>query len=68
MSSPWILPDDGIIDPLAVELTALGIRRVPLTLAERRAAAQAIVARGEGVNQVARRLHVSGSTAHALIA
>lgn len=66
--SPWLLPDDGIIDPIAVELTARGIRRVPLTHAERRVAAQAIMARGDGLNQVAKRLHVSGSTAHTLVA
>jgi hypothetical protein len=66
--SPWLLPDDGIIDPIAVDLAARGVRRVALTLPERRAAARAILARGECINQVAKRLHVSGTTALALIA
>jgi hypothetical protein len=39
------LPDDGIIDPIAVEIAARGIRSVALTRAERQAAAAAILAR-----------------------
>ena len=42
----WLLPDDGIIDPVAVEIAARGTRRVRLTARERRAAAALIVARG----------------------
>jgi hypothetical protein len=64
----WTLPDDGIIDPIAVELAARGIRQVPLTRAERQAAAAAILARGGGLNMICLRLRVSGSTATKLAA
>jgi hypothetical protein len=40
--SPWLLTEDGIIDPLAVELAATGARRVALTPAERLAVAARI--------------------------
>jgi len=57
-----ILPDDGIIDPVAVEIAA-GIRPVALTPAERRLAAARILARGGSLSTVCERLQVSGSTA-----
>jgi hypothetical protein len=59
MSAQWVLPDDGIIDPVAVEITAAGTRRVKLTAPERRAAAALILARGGTVADIERRLHVS---------
>lgn len=37
--SRWVLPDDGIIDPIAVEIAASGHRMVRLTRAKRRAVA-----------------------------
>ena len=64
----WLLPDDGIIDPVAVEITAAGIRRVRLTVPERRAAAALILARGGTANDIAARLHISGQSAAALAA
>jgi hypothetical protein len=64
----WTLPDDGIFDPIAVQLAARGMRQVPLTRAERRAAAAAILARGGGLNMISVRLRVSGSTASKLAA
>ena len=64
----WLLPDDGIIDPVAVEITAAGTRRVRLTVPERRATAALILARGGGVNDIAARLHISGGAAAALAA
>ena len=39
------LADDGIIDPVAVEIAARGIRPVALTRAERQLAAVRILAR-----------------------
>lgn len=63
-----ILPDDGIIDPIAVEIAASGQRRVRLTKAERQLAAQNILAQGGGLSAIARRLHVSGTIARALAA
>jgi hypothetical protein len=62
------LPDDGIIDPVAVEIAARGIRPVALTPAERQLAATRILARGGTLSQVSRRLHVSGTTALTLSA
>jgi hypothetical protein len=63
VNSQWLLPDDGIIDPVAVEVTAAGTRRVRLTVTERRFAAALILARGGTVNDIAARLYVSGQTA-----
>lgn len=65
-ATPWLLPDDGIVDPVAVEITAAGTRRVRLTASERGAAAALIVARGGTVKDIAARLHVSEATARLL--
>jgi hypothetical protein len=62
----WMLPDDGIIDPIAVEIAAKGERRVALTAPERRAAAEMILARGGTVAVIAERLCMSDSAAGAL--
>jgi hypothetical protein len=59
----WLIPDDGIIDPVAVETMAAGARRVRLTLPERRAAAALILARGGTANDIAARLHIGGRAA-----
>lgn len=66
--SAWIIPEDGIIDPLAVLIAASGRRRVRLTQAERRLAAALILARGGTTYRVARSLFLSWSTAVALVA
>jgi len=58
-----VLADDGIIDPIAVEIAARGIRVVALTAPERQAAAARILARGGTLALISRRLRVSGSTA-----
>ena len=60
------LPDDGIIDPLAVEIAAAGTRPIALTSAERQLAAARILASGGTPYQVSARLHISGATALAL--
>ncbi len=62
------LPDDGIIDLIAVEIAARGTRPVALTRAEGRLAAAAILARGGTPNLISKRLHVSGTTALTLAA
>ena len=62
------LADDGIIDPVAVEIAARGIRPVALTRAERQLAALRILARGGTPYLIATRLHVSGTTARTLAA
>jgi len=59
----WLIPDDGIIDPVAVEIMAAGARRVRLSLPERRAAAALILARGGTANDIAARLHIGGRAA-----
>jgi hypothetical protein len=56
-------PDDGIIDPVAVEIVARGIRPVARTAAERQLAAARILAHGGTPTHVSTRLHVSGTTA-----
>jgi hypothetical protein len=61
-----VLADDGIIDPIAVEIAARGTRTVALTPAERQFAAARILARGGTPYLIAKRLHVSGTTALAL--
>jgi hypothetical protein len=63
-----VLTDDGIIDPIAVEIAARGTRPVALTPAERRLAAARILAHGGTSYTIAKRLHVSGTTALALAA
>jgi hypothetical protein len=62
----FTLLDDGIIDPIAVEIAARGIRPVALTAAERQQAAARIIAEGGTVAHVCTRLHVSGTTAQVL--
>jgi hypothetical protein len=62
----WMLPDDGIIDPIAVEVAAKGERRVALTAPERRAAAEMILARGGTVRDIAERLCMSDTAAGGL--
>jgi hypothetical protein len=65
--SEWVIPEDGIIDALAVQIAASGQRRVRLTGMERRLAAALILARGGNAYQVHKRLGVSSATAHALV-
>jgi hypothetical protein len=62
----WLLPDDGIIDPVAVEIAAKGERWVRLTAPERYAAAEMILARGGTARVIAERLRVSDRAASAL--
>ncbi|MFI6603743.1 hypothetical protein ACIBHX_46570 [Nonomuraea sp. NPDC050536] len=63
----WTLPEDGIIDDIAVELAARG-KPAALTKTERRLAAERIIAAGHGPVELAERLHLSGATANALYA
>lgn len=64
----WTLPEDGIIDELAIEIAAKGIRPVALTRTERRIAAALILTAGGSPYLVSKRLHTSCQTAHALAA
>jgi DNA-binding CsgD family transcriptional regulator len=62
----WVLPEDGIIDELAVQIAAAGTRRVALTPTEQRLAAARILAAGGTPYRICRHLHISGRAAHAL--
>jgi len=68
----WSNRDDGVVDDLAVALVAAGMstprRPVRLTPPERRRAVEQITAAGGTAYDVARLLHVSNKTAHALLA
>lgn len=68
----WSRRDDGIVDDLAVQRAADGestpAHPVPLSPPERLRAAALIVAQGGGASQIARRLHVNGVEAAALLA
>ena len=66
--STWVIPDDGIIDPIAVELAANGRRPVRLTRLERRAAAIRILASGGTIYVIAKRLNMSYPAAKVLAA
>ena len=62
----WLLPEDGVVDPLAISLAARGVRPVALTATERRIAAALILAAGGTPNMIAKRLRMAHSTARAL--
>jgi hypothetical protein len=64
----WVIPDDGIIDPIAVEIAANGRRPVRLTRLERRKAAIRILASGGTIYVVAKRLNMSYPAAKVLAA
>lgn len=62
----WLLPDDGIIDPVAVELAATGQRQVRLTETERHEAVALILAEGGSSWLIAKRLKISTAAARSL--
>jgi hypothetical protein len=64
--SPWVLPEDGITDEIAVELAARGVRPVALTPGERAAVVTAVLAGGGTVTLAARRLRCGYRTARTL--
>jgi DNA-binding CsgD family transcriptional regulator len=61
-----LLAEDGIVDPLAVELAASGYRPVALTPTERDLAAIRILAAGGGSATIAARLGISERAARTL--
>ena len=66
--STWVIPDDGIMDPIAVEIAANGQRPIRLTRLERREAAIRILASGGTIYVVAKRLNMSYPAAKVLAA
>lgn len=64
----WLLPDDGIIDELAVRIAASGARRVALTMPEREAAAALMITRGADTAELAANLGTTTIEAARLVA
>src|SRR3954468_11573099 len=60
-----LLPEDGIVDDIAVERAIAG-EKIPLTHRERAAVAAHITAHGGGPGEIGKRLGVSGTTAKSL--
>ena len=50
----WVLTDDGVIVPIAVEIAASGSCPVALTLAERQLATERVLARGGTLSLISR--------------
>jgi hypothetical protein len=65
--SAWVLPEDGIVDWIAVGIAVSGARRVRLTRLERSLAVQSIVQGGGTAWDVSRRLFLSYSSAKRLV-
>lgn len=63
MPKSWLLPEDGEIDEIAVEVAVAGLRPVMLTPLERRAAAALILASGYNTDELAARLHMRNGDA-----
>lgn len=59
----WLIPDDGIIDEVAIVVAATGQRPVALTRTERRLAFAVLLASGFPVGEIARRLAMDKSRA-----
>jgi hypothetical protein len=59
----WVIPEDGIVDELAVELAASGERRVRLTHMERRLATARILTHGGTPSLVYERLGLTSMSA-----
>ena len=59
----WLIPEDGVVDELAVELAASGERRVRLTHHERRLATARILAHGGTPSLVYERLGLTSMSA-----
>lgn len=65
---PARLADDGIVDPIAVEIAAKGTRPVQLTETERLLAAALLLESGASLSLVAYRLRMGFDTARRLAA
>lgn len=62
----WLLQDDGIVDGWAVQMAAMGLRRVRLTWPERFIAADLIRAAGGSLADVGERLGIGAEAASLL--
>jgi len=57
-----LLPDDGIVDPVAVAIAVTGERPVALTRTEQRAAARVLISRGVSTTAISYRLRINATT------
>ena len=62
-NDPNWLPEDGVFDPIAVDIAALGLRVVRMTDAERMAAAKRILAQGGNSGTLMTRIGITNSQA-----
>lgn len=54
--SPWLIPEDGIVDDIAVEVAVSGARRVRLTPTEHCLAVEQMVRQGSSIKEIARHI------------
>lgn len=57
-----LLPEDGVIDPVAVDIAVRAVRPVALTRRERDLAARRLLDAGTPPSVIARRLRMNGRT------
>lgn len=55
----WILPEDGILDEVAIEIAIRGQRPVRLTLRERRAVVKSLIDRGASPGEIIEKLRTN---------
>jgi hypothetical protein len=63
-----LLPEDGVIDPVAIRIAIAGDRVVRMTLTERQIAARTIIASGAGVAELSGKLGIGSHEISAFLA
>lgn len=56
-----VLPEDGIVDPIAVTIAVTGERPVALTRTEQRAVARVLISQGVSTTAIAYRLRLNAT-------
>lgn len=62
IETDWAIPEDGIVDEIAVEIAVKGIRRVRLTPTETRLVVEQSLARGQSFKGIAENIGCSDQT------
>jgi hypothetical protein len=62
-----LLPEDGIIDPVAVHIAVHGIRKIAMTHRERVEAVRQMLLRGDSIREMCDHLHVPPATAREIL-
>jgi Homeodomain-like domain len=62
-----LLPEDGIIDPVAVHIAVHGIRKIAMTHRERVEAVRQMLQRGDSIREICDHLHVPPATAREIL-